>query len=283
MRLRHAALLAASMSAFAFAAPAGAATTTVTVGQGGDRFTPADITITQGDTVTWNWADGDHDISGRGPESFSTGFRSSGSWSRQFNVSGSYTYVCTAHSDMRGSITVNAAPAPTTPAQPGPAPGTTAPPAGGGATTTAPSTQAAAPASGTTATGSTAPASASTVIRSTSVSAAKTSWTSLSRTRALATRGVPVVRKLRAVLTRSAARMAVDVTENARLAVSVRRLGRNGRLVFSRRLAVFQGRNPLTVSLRGLRAGRYRVRVVAIDAEGHRSPARTVTLRYRGR
>jgi hypothetical protein len=59
--------------------------------------------------------------------------------------------------------------------------------------------------------------------------------------------------------------------------VELRRAGTRRR-VRVRRYAGRRGLNTFAVSLRGLRRGRYRARIVAVDAAGNRSALRSVTL-----
>lgn len=86
------------------------------VGTDGLTFTPAALTITAGDTVTWtNTSAGFHNVH------FDDGLfdmppdPAVGMWSvyRTFGQAGTYTYYCEAHRDagMTGSVVVNAAPA----------------------------------------------------------------------------------------------------------------------------------------------------------------------------
>jgi len=69
------------------------------------RFTPDHVTIEEGDAVTWVWEDGDisHDVSGDG---FESEIQSEGSFTHTFDDAGSYPYVCTLHSRMKGTVTV---------------------------------------------------------------------------------------------------------------------------------------------------------------------------------
>ncbi|MBI5949502.1 MAG: WxL domain-containing protein [Chloroflexi bacterium] len=128
-------VIVAGIGMFRGQTTAGAATITVVVGQnsggtnGVDRYNPADITITTGDTVTWNSApDGrQHDVTEQSGAWASPLLRSSGTntWSRTFPTAGTYLYYCSLHSDpaeaaamsfnttMVGRITVNP-PAPDT-------------------------------------------------------------------------------------------------------------------------------------------------------------------------
>jgi plastocyanin len=81
----------------------------------GVTFVPQNITINQGDTVTWTFV-GSHNVNGQqsvypnNPESFFSGTAGSvSSWSFQFNIPGSYDYQCDPHLGlgMVGTITVN--------------------------------------------------------------------------------------------------------------------------------------------------------------------------------
>ncbi len=97
-----------------------AATFTVNVGQGGNNFVPPALTITQGDTINWNWVGGFHNvISGSCPGGICTGdgkFNSGAAtltlgnnFSFAFNTPGTYPYFCSVHrASMQGTITVNA-------------------------------------------------------------------------------------------------------------------------------------------------------------------------------
>jgi plastocyanin len=114
--------LTAVLASLALAAPAGAAPATVTVGS--DFFNAKDVTVNTGETVTWNWQSGTHNVAFKtGPVSIGTSpWNSKGAtWSATFSKPGTYTYVCEAHSSMKGTVTVVDAPAA------GPAPSSGAP------------------------------------------------------------------------------------------------------------------------------------------------------------
>ena len=96
--------------------PGGSATATVTVSN--NSYTPGQVSVARGGTVTWNWdactgdgyggqVCGSHSVTfdDGGP---SAGARTDGSFSRTFASAGSYTYYCTAHgrSAMSGTVTV---------------------------------------------------------------------------------------------------------------------------------------------------------------------------------
>ena len=69
------------------------------------RFDSDHVTIEKGDTVTWVWDDDDmaHDVSGDG---FRSEIQTGGTFSHAFEESGDYSYVCTLHSGMSGTVTV---------------------------------------------------------------------------------------------------------------------------------------------------------------------------------
>lgn len=74
------------------------------------QFTPATITINQGDTVTWT-NDGPTPHSATASDgSFDTGvFVAGQSRSYTFTEAGTFAYICTPHPNMRGTVVVNAA------------------------------------------------------------------------------------------------------------------------------------------------------------------------------
>lgn len=94
------------------AAPASAATHTVVIKQ--YAYTPAALTVAQGDTVTWTNADqASHDITlTHGPAALHSPMLATGqSWSHTFTVAGSYSYLCSVHPDMVASVMVLPRPA----------------------------------------------------------------------------------------------------------------------------------------------------------------------------
>jgi len=89
--------------------PAEAATHQVVIKQ--YAYGPGSLTVTQGDTVTWtNRDEVQHDVVVTdGPVSFRSPLLSKGkSWSHTFTKPGSYSYTCSLHPDMRGSVTAKA-------------------------------------------------------------------------------------------------------------------------------------------------------------------------------
>jgi plastocyanin len=69
------------------------------------QFTPNHVTIQAEDTVTWVWDDGimPHDVSGDG---FESEVQHEGTFSHTFDEPGEFPYVCTRHSVMTGTVTV---------------------------------------------------------------------------------------------------------------------------------------------------------------------------------
>ena len=93
------------------------AQTTVTLSSSFE-FTPADITISVGETVEWNNTSGTHNVNGslatypNNPEGFFSGIAAAAPWtfSHTFNTPGFYNYQCDPHVGlgMTGTITVEA-------------------------------------------------------------------------------------------------------------------------------------------------------------------------------
>jgi LPXTG-motif cell wall-anchored protein len=73
------------------------------------QFTPAQITVNQGDTVTWT-NNGPTAHSATAPDgSFDTGIFPAGqSRTHTFNDAGTFSYICTPHPNMHGTIVVQA-------------------------------------------------------------------------------------------------------------------------------------------------------------------------------
>jgi plastocyanin len=84
-----------------------APTVTTAVGVGDDFFTPNNIQVSPGATVTWTWASTAalHNVT------FADGVASAtlaggSSYSRTFSTAGTFSYVCTLHGGMTGSVVV---------------------------------------------------------------------------------------------------------------------------------------------------------------------------------
>lgn len=159
------------------------------------RFSPSSVTIQAGETVTWSHADGStpHSVTGSGfnssPGCTTTNLdacmHGGDSYSHTFSSAGTFPYVCNVHSNMTGTIVVEAPPPPpptttTTTAPPPPPTTTTAPPR---TTTTAPRTTTTAPRATTTTGSTTTTTSASTTTApSTTTTADRTTTTRRSAT-----------------------------------------------------------------------------------------------------
>jgi amicyanin len=97
-----------------------AATQTVTISD--FAFSPATVTITAGDTITWTNTDPVVHTATSATGAFDSGDIAQGdSFSVTFTTPGTYDYFCTPHPTMTGRIIVEAAPAAT--AAPSPAGG----------------------------------------------------------------------------------------------------------------------------------------------------------------
>jgi plastocyanin len=84
------------------AAPATTNAVTVT----DNLFDPSNVQVTPGTTVTWTWANGAslHNVTfGDGQIS---GDKSSGTYSRTFSTAGTFSYTCTLHGGMSGTVLV---------------------------------------------------------------------------------------------------------------------------------------------------------------------------------
>ncbi|MTE11635.1 plastocyanin/azurin family copper-binding protein [Nocardia aurantiaca] len=98
---------AATSSAAASTGPVAPAAVTIEVKD--MAFSPADVTVKAGDTVTWKFEDkAPHAVQGIGDVAL--GINSpiihKGEWSHTFTTAGTYRYLCPLHPDMKGTVTV---------------------------------------------------------------------------------------------------------------------------------------------------------------------------------
>jgi plastocyanin len=100
-----AALLAAALAA-AFAAPGAASAATRTVTLKNIAFSPKKVTIKKGDRVVWKWRDGGITHNVTSSRFKGSGNRSSGSYGVTFRGAGTYSYRCTLHPGMNGTVVV---------------------------------------------------------------------------------------------------------------------------------------------------------------------------------
>lgn len=83
--------------------------TTVTVSVSRDSFSPAELIIGVGDTVTWIFDDSTpHGVQGIGDKAMgiNSPLLEQGEWSHTFSSAGTYRYLCPLHPKMRGTVTV---------------------------------------------------------------------------------------------------------------------------------------------------------------------------------
>src|SRR4051794_14055109 len=90
------AILPALIVAAVLPATASAAATVSIVGK---SFGPADVSVAPGDSVTWNWNSGPHNVHVvSGPQTFDSGIKDTGgTYTRQLTVAGTYSYQCDVH------------------------------------------------------------------------------------------------------------------------------------------------------------------------------------------
>ena len=94
--------LATAAAVLAVAAPALAANKTVNVAD--DVFKSASVTINKGNTVTWKWVGKHpHNVKFSG---FSSKVQVNGTYRHTFRKRGTFRYVCSIHSGMRGKVVV---------------------------------------------------------------------------------------------------------------------------------------------------------------------------------
>jgi len=254
----------AASACAALAGPAAAANVSVTVGDGGDeRFAPSTVTINQGDTVTWTWEDSGHNVESESGQSETFVSRVQGdgtTFQHRFTQTGTFSYYCEPHEDdMRGTVIVRAAepdpepdpePEPEPEPEPDPEPDPETPPGNGGSST------------GGGSSGGGPLVTALPVGGSPITPMVDSQPPTVSRLKA----------RRKALVFRS--------SENARVSVSIERLGRGTRARIVKRLrgTAKRGINRMRISGRRLARGRYRVVITARDAAGNRSAPKTQRL-----
>ncbi|MFX0580504.1 cupredoxin domain-containing protein [Nocardia nepalensis] len=81
----------------------------VTIDVADMKFSPADVTVKVGDTVTWKFKDSvPHTVQGIGDKAMgiNSPIFDKGEWSYTFFAPGTYRYLCSLHPQMRGTVTV---------------------------------------------------------------------------------------------------------------------------------------------------------------------------------
>jgi plastocyanin len=75
-----------------------------TVAVSDNTFGPTELTVAAGTAVSWNWdGSAQHNVVGDG---FESPTQAKGTFEHTFGTPGTYTYVCTLHQGMDGTITV---------------------------------------------------------------------------------------------------------------------------------------------------------------------------------
>ena len=102
-------LALAAASALAVAGPAGAATTTISIY--GSGFSPKNVTVTAGDTVTWvNRDNANHQVLATGAQFASAILKPGDKFSFTFVKAGTYAFEDELHTKLTGKVTVKPAP-----------------------------------------------------------------------------------------------------------------------------------------------------------------------------
>lgn len=85
--------------------PTSGAPSTASVGLSGFTFQPEEVTIAKGGTVTWTNNDGTpHTVKFADGES--PVLPNKGSYSKKFDVAGTFAYICGIHPTMKGTVIV---------------------------------------------------------------------------------------------------------------------------------------------------------------------------------
>jgi plastocyanin len=69
-----------------------------------NEFGPEELVVTAGTEVTWDWqGESEHDVVGPG---FASPLQASGTFTHTFEEAGTYTFVCSPHGGMTGTVHV---------------------------------------------------------------------------------------------------------------------------------------------------------------------------------
>jgi len=236
--MRRPTMLAGALAAttvMAVAPAAFAADQTVQAVDVSNTWSPRDVTVKVGETVTWNFTGAVHNVASTSTNwSFRTEFGAGQPpASYTFGAPGTYAFVCEVHSNtMTGTVTVTDAGGNPPPPPPPPPP------------SEQPFPNDASPLGGF-------------------------EYGGLDRKR-------PKLRSVRMKGVRRGARVRFRVSERARVSLRVKLRG-----IPVKTKHVRAAKQRRTVTIRGLRAGRYHVVVRAVDPAGNRSRAVTRRVRFR--
>ena len=88
----------------ALADDVGSATDDPTITVSDNEFGPDELVVTAGTEVTWDWqGESEHDVVG--PD-FESPLQASGTFTHTFEETGTYTFVCSPHGGMTGTVHV---------------------------------------------------------------------------------------------------------------------------------------------------------------------------------
>jgi plastocyanin len=233
---------AVALGAFAFANPALAAPATVAVAN--HNFNPDPVTVNTGDAVNWDFQENGHNVDVvSGPETFrnQTGTTSSGTqFSHTFAKPGTYKYICDFHSGMSGTITVVSAPS--------------QPAAGGGGA-----------AGGGSASGQPAAAGSSQQATTGGGANGLSPATALGSASPTAVDAAAPAVKARGF---KANKLRLELSKDSRIVLRYVRVGAPGHVVHKEVTTAKKGTATLDLS-RWMKAGRYRIHVLAFDQGGN--------------
>lgn len=113
-RLRHGLLVLAAAAVagcadvepevLALADDVGSVTDDPTITVTDNEFGPEELVVQAGTEVTWDWqGEAEHDVVGPG---FESPLQASGTFTHTFEEAGTYTFVCSPHGGMTGSVHV---------------------------------------------------------------------------------------------------------------------------------------------------------------------------------
>ena len=71
-----------------------------------NQFTPQDVQVSPGTTVTWTWGAGAATHNVTFADGVTSNDRASGTYTRTFATAGTFPYSCTIHPGMTGTVTV---------------------------------------------------------------------------------------------------------------------------------------------------------------------------------
>jgi plastocyanin len=86
---------------------------TASISVANNSFSPTSVVMQSGGTVTWTWSPGafNHNVTYTGgptprPQDSARSLNSPATFSSTISVVGTYTYTCTNHAGMSGTVTV---------------------------------------------------------------------------------------------------------------------------------------------------------------------------------